>query len=792
MKKAIFFIESKIKYIYLWIALIIFIQSIKYFYWFKLEKNKIFIIKEGKLVVNNNLFEILCIMAIAILVYSIIFIRLKELYKKIKIVSPLIFTAGVIFYFFYKLKIIEYKANIDLNKIREMIKGNYSYYIFLFLIYSIPLLLIIILKIFREQRSESYKKNFFERRERDLKYISGILEEENIIGIEGEWGSGKSFFIEKLIGERKVSNRVVKVNLLSLESKEIIPLVLKQLSMILKENGIYYSNSDGIIRFITDNISLKKSFWNIFDCFKNKTLNEEIIEYKANIEDLGKEIIIVFEDFDRIYDKEKILKVLNFGVEFSGKKLKVIYSYDPKELENVDKIFSREYIEKFIPYTKKLTALRFYELFNETISEYKKKNKKIEISKYKFINDIISGRPNKNMTGYNNFIEHFIFEGKFEDEIEILTMRKIETFIKESQYTLEFIENYNIKIDSKIVISFYFIKNLFPKEYDKFKNKFFKIEDNYEINFETNDKKQKVGLNEVNSLLKWRWLYLENNSNNLIKNNVNLIKKEQMKILKIINEKLSLEELNSPQFDMEIKKFLKNSNINKKIISSILVRILFNDYLIFNKINPDFAENLESINIGIRFLYELGNERIITENKVLFYKLLEIFKIEEISERNDLINKKIERCDSEGYQIMSYVGESVYYRISYATVIFGSIREIIKLFEFLETVHLTEFIESANICLKIKNTKEMKEVIITKFLSKKIEIVNLEELRIFEVLILNYLKKFLNDDMEFNKEYLLKNIFEEKENQNFPKEDQLLYFCFILKIEKIKEFNEKS
>ena len=81
----------------------------------------------------------------------------------------------------------------------------------------------------------NFKNNedLFVEHKYDLKRLLNYLENFSIIGINGEWGSGKSFLTDHL-----KNFILIKIDLLSCNIDEIQTVILNELDKLLKNQGI--------------------------------------------------------------------------------------------------------------------------------------------------------------------------------------------------------------------------------------------------------------------------------------------------------------------------------------------------------------------------------------------------------------------------------------------------------------------------------------------------------------------------------------------------------------------------
>lgn len=307
---------------------------------------------------KENFREITTIALSIMLTYAANFIKLKEFLTKFIIYIVSILCVGFIFFdpFYFPYN------RTSLNK--ETI------------IFLVPLILISIVRIVRKNNIKNQKvmTELYPSRIMDLQNLKKALENENIVGLDGEWGIGKTFLIQKFKEEKE--NDFIIVSLLSINTEEFISFVLNQINKILKKKGIYSFYIKKIKNVIG---SQSTSFFNFAEFFSsNETYQETIEEYKKIVSELENQIIIVIDDLDRVRDGEKIEKILNFSLDFAHEKIKFIYLYSQEELKKLENnSFSRNFMEKFIPVYINISKLNFTTLFEKIIreAEYKSLNK---------------------------------------------------------------------------------------------------------------------------------------------------------------------------------------------------------------------------------------------------------------------------------------------------------------------------------------------------------------------------------------------------------------------------------
>ena len=294
------------------------------------------------------------------------------------------------------------------------------------------------------------EKKLFRERYFDLERLMDYLKIFSIIGVNGAWGSGKSFLVDQL--ERK-EYIFVKIDLLACNLDEIQTVLLNELDSTLKAEGIFSPFSPKLKKI------LEKDNWirDIGQIFlqDNTTYSEALGGFSTDLKKLQKKLLIIFEDLDRIDNINVVRKVLGIAEKIAGENIKVIYQYDEKNLFQKDGL-DRNYIEKYIPATVNLTEIPFSHLLSY-IFEEKDDNGLLKNEDFEFLQ-----LP----------IFPLIFSGSglelspFNLQISGVTIRKMEQFFTEIKiYTAK--ENSIYVNHKREVILFFMIKHFYNDIYEQ-------------------------------------------------------------------------------------------------------------------------------------------------------------------------------------------------------------------------------------------------------------------------------------------------------------------------------------
>lgn len=475
------------------------------------------------------------------------------------------------------------------------------------------------------KKNEISDKEIFPEREEDIKYILKFIENKDnknitTLGIDSKFGTGKTFIVEKILERLNTEEyEQIKVRCLFLEKEEVYYYIIEKIKKVLSKNLIFISN-------------LKKFHKSILKIFDNKFLGglnellsdssktDEIDNLKDIIRKLKKTIVIVFDDIDRTQDIEKIEKILSFISDFSIKNVKILVLFSLDNLKKIDKRFTRDYIEKYIPLVREITKISFVNLLK---SEIKKRKLNEEDFKFLYIFE------QKDFMIYPDDEEKQKKEFKFVRNIYSLleiydisikekeiTPRQVENFMEEVIELLKY-ENFNINIEKRILITYVFLKHIFYKEFyetlDNSETSFFELFP-IEIKFQDGII---LTLDELDLI------------QNLINKKANILKDEERRDI-LINDDIVFyfkRSDNSDGYEYTLDNYLEKLKISKN-----------------NNLKENF-NNLEKEYLSLK----IENLSRITKINILIYSLFNIFlysyeeKEYKVTERKDRIEKVIKK-----------------------------------------------------------------------------------------------------------------------------------------------------
>lgn len=394
--------------------------------------------------------------------------------------------------------------------------------------------------------NKNYK--LFRERKEDLKRIKEYLNKFNIIGINGEWGSGKTYLMECLQNEKDMQNKYEFVNiyLLTCNLDNLSQILINELEKVLIKFGIYSRYSNSLRKILASNNFIDSLFSTIF--LDTNSFTASINGFKNEIRKLDKTLVIVFEDLDRINDANVIKKIFSISENLVGENIKIVYQYDQRNLEMINECFNRNYLDKYIPYTVNLTQINFYDIVDKVLNEFE--------DEYKYVkrNDIDYLHIHVRL----DWILREIFNKNIEYQLNInnYSIRKVKHFLDEIENTFENEDVYRDDDLKRAVIIFYLIKHF---DYDIY-NKFYLFKELTEI-FTLHFNDEEYTIDEII----YKFKNNELNSRDIDKILINDLNKKVLGYLFLIEYRFNNKEKRGIEILEETELELKNNNYNDKI-----------------------------------------------------------------------------------------------------------------------------------------------------------------------------------------------------------------------------------
>ena len=291
-------------------------------------------------------------------------------------------------------------------------------------------------------------EELFTERKYDLKRLIDYLNNFSIIGINGEWGSGKSFLTDHL-----EDFTLVKIDLLSCNIDEIQSVIINEIDKLLKKEGIFSPFSPKLKKIMQQG----KLFENISLFFiKNDiSYSDAITGLRNNLRSINKPVVIVYEDLDRVENSTVIKQILGISEKIAGNNIKILYQFSETSL--LEKGIDRAYLEKYIPFILNLTDIPFRSTLSYVLEEKSNKDFLLKEEDFTFLYSPIYLPHFKNFDNLNRPLTSMRFE------LTNVTIRKTQLFLTELNQVITEKEIY--KKNKRVVILFFLLKHFYYEAY---------------------------------------------------------------------------------------------------------------------------------------------------------------------------------------------------------------------------------------------------------------------------------------------------------------------------------------
>lgn len=249
---------------------------------------------------------------------------------------------------------------------------------------------ILILWLYRFFKKKAIRKIespvvLFRERRADAERIVRYLEKYSVIGINGDWGTGKSFLIEYL-QKNELNDKFYFVNIhpLSCNTDDVSSIILNELEAALFKQGIFSRYAFGIKELFNAHKLLQviKSFLHI-----SNSTNDMIEGFSKELDKSDKPIVIVIEDLDRLIEEKSIRKIFSLAEHFASfsHNVKFMIEYNQNNLFHQFENLNRSYVEKYVPHVVNLTNLGLYQIIANLFSIYGNEYRNIKLEDFGFL-----------------------------------------------------------------------------------------------------------------------------------------------------------------------------------------------------------------------------------------------------------------------------------------------------------------------------------------------------------------------------------------------------------------------
>lgn len=322
---------------------------------------------------------------------------------------------------------------------------------------SVAAVLVMAIRAERKERDETKnkEKGLFSERVADLERLEEYIKSFGVIGVNGKWGSGKTFLVGSFCEKHKSEYEIIKVEPLTCNLDRIDSFLFNQLEQSLWKDRIYPQYSRRLQKWMARN-NWADSFLDVL----NPDILDDVTAFGGFCQDLDKldtPILLIYEDIDRIFKEntEQIAKLLDISEKLQYHNVKVVYEFDLEKMSALG--YDHEYIEKYIPYMINITAVPANKMLAKALEGLEQVNAGLETKDFDFLfQDIYLESFLKKMFG---------FQAVLHVEMNYPTPRKMETFVSEVNLAMGNQEYAEAK-NRRTVIAFYFMKHFFPDIYE--------------------------------------------------------------------------------------------------------------------------------------------------------------------------------------------------------------------------------------------------------------------------------------------------------------------------------------
>lgn len=292
-------------------------------------------------------------------------------------------------------------------------------------------------------------------KENDITTLINYIENYQIVGLRGEWGIGKSFIIDRFINRKKSEYNIVEINTMMCNFDELQSNLITELSNLLSENRIY-SLASHALKKSTTILGFSLNISNFVN-LRNMSFYESIDILKTDLAKLGKTTLIIFEDIDRINDKNTILQILNLTEKLSSNKVKIIHQYSEEEL--LSKGITYDFLEKYIHHVVNVSGLSFVQNLYDLINDENNSFSNVLIEDF----DVFKSHKLAYRFKYFEKISNSVNENF--DQLFSFKIRSIKKFVREIDNEIGM---YSDKNDREVFVVAQFIKHFYKERFFSF------------------------------------------------------------------------------------------------------------------------------------------------------------------------------------------------------------------------------------------------------------------------------------------------------------------------------------
>lgn len=211
---------------------------------------------------------------------------------------------------------------------------------------------------------------YYERKQ-DLERLNDAFNKFGLIGVVGEWGSGKTFltkYLEENVKEKANTDwQFIRINLLSCKLDKVEIIIIDEIENILERYSIASIHTRSL-KSILGSSNILNSIYSAI--FPSELYGKAIENLKRQLVKNNIHVAIVIEDIDRVDNSiavDKLISITNVLENEASKNIKIIYEYNYSKLVALNTKFDREFLDKYIECEVFVTPIKLEKLVNELI-----------------------------------------------------------------------------------------------------------------------------------------------------------------------------------------------------------------------------------------------------------------------------------------------------------------------------------------------------------------------------------------------------------------------------------------
>jgi hypothetical protein len=307
-----------------------------------------------------------------------------------------------------------------------------------------------------KKETQSKPVKLLKKRQRDLERLIDCIGSYEIIALNGRWGTGKTLLIDELKKKKDIIDNyeIIEIDVLACNLNELLIILTKELESLLYKNKIISRHTKRLKKFFGNN-SISSQFQNlVFD--NSESYSSTIKGLQNEISRLKKDVLIIYEDIDRINDTDTIKKIFSINEKLSCEHIRIIYQYHESNLKNMG--FTDDYLEKYLPFKVNVTESRLRETIRFILKNESTDETILKIDDFYFL------EKNFQQNRYTVLSKEFGLGMEIDSEFRNLPFRKVKNFYTELIRTLKTSDYLEYK---DTVISFFVIKHFMPPIYEQ-------------------------------------------------------------------------------------------------------------------------------------------------------------------------------------------------------------------------------------------------------------------------------------------------------------------------------------